>query len=74
MKFIRDTCQCIRLRDQGVGFPNIRGIFLGGPIIRIIVFWSPYWGLITSRNYHTCLYAGYVGVIPLGAYREIGRW
>ena len=30
MKFIRDTCQFIRLRDQGLGFPNIRGIFLRG--------------------------------------------
>ena len=33
-------CHCRKLR----GFPNIRGTFLGVPIIRPIVFWGLYWG------------------------------
>ena len=29
---------------EGLGFPKIRGTFLGVPIIRTIVFWGLYWG------------------------------
>ena len=35
-----------------MGFPEIRGTFLGAPIIRIIVFWGPYWGPLIFGNYH----------------------
>ena len=34
------------------GFPKIRGTILGVPIIRIIVFWGLYWGLLILGNYH----------------------
>ena len=34
------------------GFPEIRGTFLGVPIIRIILFWAPYWGCLIWGNYH----------------------
>ena len=34
------------------GFPNIMGIILGVPIIRIIVFWGLYWGPLIVENYH----------------------
>ena len=34
------------------GFPKIRGTVLGVPIIRIIVFWSRYWGSLILGNYH----------------------
>ena len=33
-------------------FPKIRGTFFGVPIIRIIVFWGLYWGLLILGNYH----------------------
>ena len=35
-----------------MGFPNIRGIFLGVPIIRSIVYWGLYWGPLILGNYH----------------------
>ena len=34
------------------GFPKIRGIILGAPIIRSIVFWVLYWGPPIWGNYH----------------------
>ena len=34
------------------GFPKIRATFLGVPIIRIIVYWGLYWGLLILGNYH----------------------
>ena len=34
------------------GFPNIRGTFLGVPIIRTIVFWGPYWAPPIEGNCH----------------------
>ena len=37
------------------GFPEIRGTFLGIPIIRIIVFGSLYWGSSILGNYHVIL-------------------
>ena len=37
------------------GFPKIRGIFLGVPIIRTIVFWGLYWGPPILGNYHIIL-------------------
>ena len=33
-------------------FPKIRGAILGVPIIRIIVYWGPYWGPPILGNYH----------------------
>ena len=33
------------------GFPKIRGIILGVPIIRTIVFWGLYWGPPILGNY-----------------------
>ena len=33
-------------------FPKITGTLLGVPIIRTIVFWSLYWGLLILGNYH----------------------
>ena len=35
-----------------MGFPKIRGTFLGVPIIRTIVFWGLYWGSLILGNYH----------------------
>ena len=32
-------------------FPEIRVTFLGVPIIRIVVFWGPYWGPLILGNY-----------------------
>ena len=37
------------------GFPNIRGTFLGVPIIRILVFWGLYWGPFILGNYYMTL-------------------
>ena len=37
---------------QGLGFPKIRGTFLGVPIIRTVVFWGLYWGPPILGNYH----------------------
>ena len=34
------------------GFPKIRGIILGVPIIRIIIYWGLYWGPPTLGKYH----------------------
>ena len=34
------------------GFPKIRGILLGVPIIRTIVFWGLYWGSLILGKYH----------------------
>ena len=34
-----------------LGFPKIRGTFLGVPIIRTIVFWGLYWGSLILGNY-----------------------
>ena len=34
------------------GFPKIRGTLLRVSIIRIIVFWGLYWGLLMLGNYH----------------------
>ena len=34
------------------GFPKIRATCLGVPIIRTIVFWGLYWGLLILGNYH----------------------
>ena len=39
----------------GLGFPKIRGTFLGVPIIRTIVFWGLYWGPLILGNYHVGL-------------------
>ena len=33
-------------------FPQIRGTFLGVPIIRTIIFWGLYWGPPILGNYH----------------------
>ena len=38
-----------------VGFPKIRGTFLGVPIIRTIVYWGLYWGPFILGNYHVVL-------------------
>ena len=35
-----------------MGFPKIRGAFLGIPIIRTIVFWVLYWDPFILVNYH----------------------
>ena len=35
-----------------LGFPKIRGTFLGIPIIRTIVFWGLYWGTLILGNCH----------------------
>ena len=43
------TCMCIR------EFPQIRGTFSGVPIVKIIVFGSPYLGPPILGNYHTCM-------------------
>ena len=39
---------------MGLGFPKIRGtyLFLGVPIIRIIVHWGLYWDPLILGNYH----------------------
>ena len=37
---------------QGLGFPKIRGTFLGVPIIRTIVCLGLYWGPVILGNYH----------------------
>ena len=37
------------------GFPKLGVPFLGAPIIRIIVFWFPYWGPSILGNYHIAL-------------------
>ena len=47
-----------------MGFPKIRGTFLGLPIIRTIVYWGLYWGTLILGNYHmrggsTCYFSGY---------------
>ena len=34
------------------GFPNIRGTFLGVPIIRTTVYWGLHWGPPILGNYH----------------------
>ena len=35
-----------------IGISQIRGTFLGVPILRIIIFWGLYWGPLVSGNYH----------------------
>ena len=40
------------VRVSYVGFPKIRGTFLGVPILRIIVFWGLYWGPLILGKYH----------------------
>ena len=34
-----------------MGFPKIRGTFLGVPIIRIVIFYGLYWGPLIWGNY-----------------------
>ena len=34
-----------------LGFPKIRGTFLGIPIIRIVVFWGLDWGPLVLGSY-----------------------
>ena len=37
---------------EGLGFPKIRGTHSGcPPAIRILVYWSPYWGPLILGNY-----------------------
>ena len=53
----RSTKPLLGAQNQGPpiwGFPRIRGtiLMLGVPIIRIIVFWGPYWGPPVYGNYH----------------------
>ena len=40
------------------GFLRIRGTILGVPIIRILEYWGPYWGLLILGNYHICIMWG----------------
>ena len=37
------------------GFPQIRGTFLGVPIIGIIIYWGLYWGHPILGNYHIAM-------------------
>ena len=37
---------------KGVGFPMMRGPFLGVPMIRIIAFWGLHWGPPIYGRYH----------------------
>ena len=41
-----------------MGFPKVRGTFLGVPIIRTIMFWGLYWGPLIVGNYHIRIYKG----------------
>ena len=36
------------LEKKCLGFPKIRGTFLGVPIIRTIVYWGLYWGTLVK--------------------------
>ena len=38
-----------------MGISENEGYNFGAPIIRIIVFWGPYWGPTIYGNYHICL-------------------
>ena len=45
------------------GLPQIRGTFLGVPVISTIVYWGLYWGTLIYGNYHIfCL--GEASCIP----------
>ena len=38
------------------GFPEMKGTFLGVPIIRTVIFWGLYWGSPIWGNYHMVLW------------------
>ena len=51
-------------------FPQIRGTFLGGPMVRIVVRWGLRWGLLILANYHV----GF-GVLGVGIYEVcLNNW
>ena len=59
-----NLCPCRRAKQrlQGAfihpsiwGFANIRGTLLGVSIVRIVVFWGLYWGLLMKGNCHMSL-------------------
>ena len=55
----------IGFRVKGLGFPQIRGTYLGVLIVRTIVFWGLYW-VPLSRETTICLHATDTGWFLVG--------
>ena len=43
---------------ESLGFPKLRGTFLGAPIIKTTVYWGLYWGPLILGNYRLVVARG----------------